>query len=145
MITDLTREERAELLAIADADDLIALGQRCLGHAGRDLQVLGSPETGLVMLQVREPVERVRFYIGELLVSKAEVVLDGTHGWAMRMGDDRVATLAAAICDAEVVAGGPYHDDVLALCLHTRPAAGFADADEWADLAPTVVDFEEMD
>lgn len=68
------------------------------------MTVLSGPEVGVVALQVREPIARERFYLGEALVTRAEVDLGGTRGWAMRMGSDRMATLAAAVLDAEASA-----------------------------------------
>ncbi|HSL58535.1 MAG TPA: phosphonate C-P lyase system protein PhnG, partial [Acidimicrobiales bacterium] len=104
--TTLTRERRAELLAAAPAESLIALAERCLAD-GTDPVVVAGPEVGMVMLTVREPVARERFHLGEVLVTRAEVELDGARGWAMRAGDDRLATLAAAVLDAEVEARRP--------------------------------------
>jgi alpha-D-ribose 1-methylphosphonate 5-triphosphate synthase subunit PhnG len=79
-----------------------------------------------------------------VLAVQAEVELGGARGWAMRLGDDRAATLAAAICDAEVQGGRPHAADVLALCGRVAARAAEAEAEEWARLAPTVVEFEEL-
>lgn len=140
----LTPERRAELLAAADPEPLIALAERCLDDGTRPVVVRG-PEVGMVMLTVREPVARERFHLGEVLVTRAEVELDGARGWSLRPGDDRLAALAAAVCDAEVEAGRPRSADVVALCRLTERARAEADAAEWAELGPTAVSFEELD
>jgi alpha-D-ribose 1-methylphosphonate 5-triphosphate synthase subunit PhnG len=62
----------------------------------------------------------------------------------MRLGDDRTAALAAAICDAEVQAGRPRAADVVDLCGRVAAREAAADAQEWARIAPTVVEFEEL-
>ena len=62
----------------------------------------------------------------------------------MRLGTDRVATLAAAVCDAVAAAGGALAQDVDLLCATTeRRRAERRDA-EWDEIAPTVVSFEEL-
>lgn len=140
----LGRERRCELLAAADVDGLVALAERCLDD-GADVTVLAGPDVGTVALQVREPIVGERFFVGDALVTRAEVALDGARGWSMRMGSDRVATLAAAVLDAEVEARRPRAAEVVDLCLATEQALAAADHAEWADLAPTEVQFEELD
>ncbi|MFZ2177125.1 MAG: phosphonate C-P lyase system protein PhnG [Rhodococcus sp. (in: high G+C Gram-positive bacteria)] len=137
------RERVAELLAAATEDELVALADACLAD-GAELEVLTAPEIGSVAAQVREPIVYDHFFLGDVLACRAEVTLDGVRGWAMRMGDNRAATLAAAVCDAEVQAGRPHGAQVLALCARVEEARELAEGDEWAQLAPTVVQFEEL-
>jgi alpha-D-ribose 1-methylphosphonate 5-triphosphate synthase subunit PhnG len=137
-------EERSELLAAAEPADLVALAERCLDRYGEP-QLLIAPETGLVMLQVREPVQRERFHLGEVVVTRAEVHLAGHRGWSMRLGRDRLAALAGAVCDAAANAGGPLAAEVDALCERTRDALATLEAETWADLVATTVAFEELD
>lgn len=139
-----SREQRAELLAAADRLELVELAEACLEVHGEPT-LLVAPETGLVMVQVREPVCDERFHAGEVLVTRAEVDLAGHRGWAMRMGNDRVATLAAAICDAVAESGGARADDVRELCLATARRIAAEYASESAELAATTVSFEELD
>ncbi|CAN5869117.1 hypothetical protein BH24ACT3_BH24ACT3_08350 [soil metagenome] len=138
-----TREHRTELLAVAAPDALTDLADRCLSD-GATPTVLAGPEVGMVMLSVREPVARERFYLGEVLVTRAEVELADARGWAMVMGRDRLGALAAAICDAEVEAGRPRAGEVVELCAATEADRARADATEQAELAPTEVRFEEL-
>ena len=137
------REGRAGLLALAGSAELVALADGCLADGVR-LTVLVAPEVGCVATEVLEPVGRERFLLGDVLACRAEVELAGSRGWAMRLGDDRVAVLAAAVCDAEVEAGRPMAAAVEALCRRVADRVAEADAAEWAALAPTVVAFEEL-
>jgi len=73
------------------------------------------------------------------------IYLAGHRGWCMRLGRDRLAALAGAVCDAVANAGGPLAHDVAELCRRARDAQATADAETWADLAPTTVAFEELD
>ncbi|QNG20615.1 phosphonate metabolism protein PhnG [Rhodococcus triatomae] len=138
-----TRERVAELLAAAAENDLVELADECLSD-GAQFAVLAAPEIGSIAAQVREPIMHHRFFLGDVLACRAEVSLDGTRGWAMRMGDNRVATLAAAVCDAEVTAERPRADRIRQLCARIERDRELADRDEWAALAPTVVQFEEL-
>ncbi|MGH3984780.1 MAG: phosphonate C-P lyase system protein PhnG, partial [Pseudonocardiaceae bacterium] len=98
-----TREQRAALLAAAEPAELIALADELLAD-GDDAEVLVAPEVGCVTAQVREPVAAQRFLLGDVLTVRAEVAVGGIRGWAMRLGDDRAAVLAAAVCDARAEA-----------------------------------------
>lgn len=140
----ITPEQRAELLAAADACAVIELAEACLVVHG-DPVVVQAPEVGLVMLQVREPVCEERFHLGEVVVTRAEVVLAGQRGWAVRLGTDRTAALGAAVCDAVAAAGAELAPDVIELCLVTSRSRSVVAADEWRELLTTEVHFEELD
>ncbi len=130
---------------------MIELSERILGTPGvtEALTVLHRPETGTVVLQVREPVCRERFYLGEVVVTRAEVAIAGSRGWAMRMGADRMSTLAAAVCDAIAATDrDEWHHlavEVAELCVRTGDRRASELDREWADLAPTAVAFEALD
>lgn len=144
MITHVySRERITELLAAAPAHELVELADACLSD-GAELAVLTSPEVGSVAARVREPIAHDHFFLGDVLACRAEVSLAGARGWAMRMGDNRAATLAAAICDAEVHGERPQADRIRQLCARVEENHHLAEADEWARLAPTVVQFEEL-
>ncbi|GHJ36988.1 hypothetical protein Sm713_25970 [Streptomyces sp. TS71-3] len=131
------------MLARADRDELIASADACLAD-GAQVRILVAPEVGCITAQVREPVLAQRFVAGDVLACRAEVELAGHRGWAMRLGDDRAAVLAAAVLDAEVQAERPGAEEVDALCRRVALRLERRDAEEWAELAPTVVEFEEL-
>lgn len=139
--SELGREERAALLAIAETDELVALADAVLARGGR-LDVLRSPRVGCVATQVVEPVAGERFLLGDVIACEAEVALDDVRGWAMRLGDERAAVLAAAVCDAAALMDAAAEVD--ALCARVAAREADRDAAEWAALAPTVVEFEEL-
>ncbi|MEV0186723.1 phosphonate C-P lyase system protein PhnG [Streptomyces sp. NPDC050625] len=141
----LTRERRCELLAAATHEEIVPLAERLLADgAVPEPTVVKAPETGMVMLQVREPVEETRFYLGEVLVTECSVDLDGTPGWCMRSGDDRVAALAGALLDAAAAAELPAIAEIDALCAAVAERLARADAAEWAEVTATTVKFEEL-
>ncbi|GAA5039648.1 phosphonate C-P lyase system protein PhnG [Actinopolymorpha pittospori] len=140
---EMTREEICAELNQAESGDVIALAAACV--AGDAALVITRPPTvGTVVTQVREPVAEQRFILADVLACQAEVTLHGHQGWAMRMGSDRMATLAAAICAAEFEANGPYAAEIVALCHAGRQRRKENRSAEWERLAPTIVEFEEI-
>jgi hypothetical protein len=87
---DISREQRTEILASADPDSIQRLSEIALSYAfvSESLVVTKKPETGLVMMQVREPVCKERFYLGEIAATRAEVLVNNEKGWAIRLGTD---------------------------------------------------------
>lgn len=139
-----TTETRAELLSAATPEELTELAERLMSAGLDGLTVVKPPKTGLVVMQVREPVAEERFFLGEVLVTECTVDLDGALGWSMREGDDRVAALAGAVLDAVVAAAHPAADDVRALCDRVAARRDAARVAEWAEIASTVVEFEDL-
>ena len=50
-------DRRAELLAVADGIAVREVAERCLQRLGEPV-IITPPETGIVMMQVREPIVR---------------------------------------------------------------------------------------
>jgi len=134
---------RAELLAVAEESELVALADRCLEGAP-GTRVIGPPTVGTIPLCVREPVVGDRFILADVLATQAEVEHRGQRGWAVRLGDDAAATLAAAICDAEAASGAGLAREVDLLCRRTERSRADEAAREWAELARTEVHFQEL-
>ena len=138
------RTRRSELLARADSEELTLLADELIADHGRPTVTL-VPEIGLVMMQVREPVARQRFHLGEVVVTRAEVDWHGVTGWAMRIGTDRSATLAAALCDAAAEIDIRSQDRVDSLCAAVEERERARSDREWSELLTTRVAFEELD
>ena len=137
-------EERAELLAAANEELLVTLADNLIEIHG-DPSVIAPPETVLVAFDVREPVEDIRFRVGDVIVSRAEVEIAGVPGWGVRPGDDHLGAIAAAICAAVGDAGLNGSEDVDTLCQQIAAERSAADLAEWAQIAATRVQFEELD
>jgi phosphonate C-P lyase system protein PhnG len=145
------RERRSELLARATPELVRELAEQALGltEVSKELTVTQPPQTGLVMMQVREPVCKERFYLGEVVTTRAEVALGETRGWSMRLGSDKQTALGAAICDVVAELGDARTDglatQIEALCDRTEYRLSQESALEWSEIAKTIVDFEELD
>jgi alpha-D-ribose 1-methylphosphonate 5-triphosphate synthase subunit PhnG len=137
----MTREERFEALAIAWPDRLIALADRVLETL--QIEVTRGPSVGLLMVRHEEPVQRLTFNLVEVTVTEAEVLAGNERGYAMIMGRDPEHALAAAIVDVAIELGHPITSEaelMLKSAIHHEQRAW---KDEWADVAPTTVRFEE--
>ncbi|MDR2182002.1 MAG: phosphonate C-P lyase system protein PhnG [Treponema sp.] len=88
----------SRISAFADSALLRSLAEQAA--EGREAALLKGPENTMVLLQIREPVRRGRFYLGELLAAHCVVELDGVRGAAVMMGDDLEKVRAAALLDA---------------------------------------------
>jgi alpha-D-ribose 1-methylphosphonate 5-triphosphate synthase subunit PhnG len=138
-IADIT-----EVLATAEATELMETAEDLIAIFG-DPTILTPPETGLVMMVIREPVCEERFHLGEVVVTRAEVTIAGFRGWAMRLGNDRIAALAAAICEAIGRSDLPQRALVDRLCERTASRQAAFLATEWQQLSATEVRFEELE
>lgn len=140
--TDSERDVRVGLLSRADRDALIQTADACLREL--DVSLVSGPQLGTVLLQVREPVERRRFYLGDVLATEARLRLGEHEGWALRLGDDPEATVAAAVCDAAFYAGADHRAAIVELCARTQAELAAQREAELADIAATAVEFEEV-
>lgn len=142
MREDVDRNDRFEVLAQGEADPLLTLAEEVLATAAVD--VVLAPRVGMLMLRLREPVQSAVYNAGEVVVTEARVACGEGQGYAMRLGWQPEATLAAAVLDAAVEAGHPLRERILALLAALRAAEAARQAAAWREVAPTRVAFEEM-
>ena len=95
----------SRICAYADGALLRPLAEKAA--EGREAALLKGPEKTIVLLQVREPVRKSRFYLGELLAAHCVVELGGVRGAAVLMGDDLDKARDAAVLDAALYGGFP--------------------------------------
>ncbi|WP_029088052.1 phosphonate C-P lyase system protein PhnG [Brevibacterium album] len=138
-----TREEWGRLLAAVPPELLTPLADRAIAAAA-EFSVVRAPRVGTIVAQVREPLERRRFILGDVVAAVAEVRLDGTSGWAMRLGRETEAVLAQAVLDAELAAEGVLSEAIGSLLTEVDERQRRERARTWAKLAPTIVEFEEV-
>jgi alpha-D-ribose 1-methylphosphonate 5-triphosphate synthase subunit PhnG len=140
----MKRGRRAGLLSRSDRETLVGLANSIL-DISTTTTVLVEAEVGTIALQVRDPIENQRFKPADILVTRAAVDVDGTPGWAMRIGSDRLAAMAAAVCDAAAAGGHSLTASVDRLCEETASTVAELHAREWREVAPTIVAFDELD
>jgi alpha-D-ribose 1-methylphosphonate 5-triphosphate synthase subunit PhnG len=77
------------------------------------ITVIKEPAKSLAMIRMREPVKESLFYLGEVIVCEASVLLGQTKGTAVTMGDDFEKVMDMAVLDAAVNAGIIQEEDAL--------------------------------
>lgn len=85
----------SEILAETDEETLA----RLLEWLPDDLEIVGAPREGIVLMTRREGLGE-RFHLGEVLASNCRVRLRGVEGWGATLGDDPRRALVAATLDA---------------------------------------------
>jgi len=90
-------ERRTELLARANADDVREVAERCILSLGEPI-IITPPETGIVMLQVREPVVWERFHLGEVVVTRAAADVSLSPPWSRERVKLAALSGGVAVC-----------------------------------------------
>jgi len=86
------------ILSRAPAEEVKRFADALIPQLG-DIEVLHN-RTGLAMLPMRDPVEGITFYLGEVLIAEAHVSLGESEGYAACLGRDVEHALAMALIDA---------------------------------------------
>lgn len=93
----MNRREWSAILAAASTDDVKRIAQTIQDHY--EIKILKEPQKTLVMVKVRESVQKSLFYLGEVLATECMVVVDGIKGASVMAGDDFEKCMAAAVID----------------------------------------------
>lgn len=137
------RSDRFERIAACDETVLARFANQIL-DSDPPLTILQEPKPQLLMQQVREPVEHRLFNLGEVVVTPAEVELDGERGFAMQPGKAERAALSGAIVDA-AVAGGHATDAMIDALEAAAERREEERTREWSESRHTAVEFETME
>ncbi|WP_436903459.1 phosphonate C-P lyase system protein PhnG [Halovenus halobia] len=138
------RSDRFELIAACEAETLAGFANKIL-EEDPPLSVRQEPRPQLLMQQVREPVERRPFNLGEVLVTPAEVKLADAHGFAMAPGKAERAALSGAIVDAAVAGGHELTPTIVEKLKETDARKREQRRKEWAESKHTAVEFNTME
>ncbi len=138
------RSDRFELIAKCDAETLAQHANAVL-DGDPSISFLQEPRPQLLVQQVREPVERRPFNLGEVVVTPAEVAVNGEQGFAMRMGKAERAALSGAIVDAAVAGGHELTPTITDSLADAGRRTRQDRAEDWAETKHTQVVFETME
>lgn len=144
-----SREETCAIAAqMADAE-IVSLVNSLIdaGDIG-SLERVREAQVGTVQLQVREPICHERFILADALVTIAEVIVDGSVGWAMRLGANIEAATAAAVLDgwlADHTDGAPTKKRVIDSLLSAQRRDSYERNVMQQEVLATAIEFEELD
>jgi len=110
----------------------------------QDISIRKPPKTGLLMMAVKDSFD-TDFYLGEILVTEAEVEWRGKTGYAMVMDDEPERALLAASIDA-IMQGDDLDlkEKIKELLLKQIEKINSIRAKESTLIAKTKVSFESM-
>ncbi|MGL4346364.1 MAG: phosphonate C-P lyase system protein PhnG [Cellulosilyticaceae bacterium] len=94
----MKRRERTQILIESSPRLAQELASEILGKY--QLKVLEEPSHGLTMVKVRESAKKQVFYLGEVLVTEAKVMLEGALGLGIVQGNHSELAYHLAIIDA---------------------------------------------
>ncbi len=137
----MIREERFEIIAISRKEVILPLGEKvreCL-----EVKVI-KQNTALVMMQAIDSVEKEIFNLGEVLVSEAEVEINGEMGYSQILGDDTEKALIGAILDAVCEIKHFLKEKVIKMLNQEKIYYKKEKAQEYAKIKSTKVEFEAM-
>jgi len=143
MVDPHDRTERFELIAACEQSALVAHADAVVEDA--TVEVLQAPTPQLVMQRVVEPVNHQPFNLGEVVVTAAEVALDGAQGFAMVPGKAEKPALSGAVVDAAIESGHPRADAMIETLGADATERERARREQWARRKRTAVDFDEME
>lgn len=125
--------------------DDIFIKQMLQTIAEEDIEILKEPETGLLMMTVKDSFD-TDFYLGEILVTESEVQYNGKRGYAMVIGDDPEQALVMASIEA-ILSGNDNNklkQQITKLVLSQKEEIAVAQKREERLIAKTRVSFETM-
>jgi alpha-D-ribose 1-methylphosphonate 5-triphosphate synthase subunit PhnG len=135
------RNDRFELIAACEGATLARFADDILA-GDPSLSVLQEPRPQLVMQRVREPVQHRPFNLGEVVVTPAEVRLDGSRGFAMRPGKAERGALSGAVVDAAVAGGHPKTEEIVDALARAGAEHDRDRRREWSRSRHTAVEFD---
>ena len=144
MVDPHDRSDRFELIAACEEATLARFANDVL-EDDPPLSVRQEPRPQLLMQQVREPVQRRPFNLGEVVVTPAEVELDGARGFAMLPGKAERGALSGAIVDAAVAGDHEETPEIVAGLAEVADRRREQQRTAWAESKHTAVEFETME
>ncbi|MCU6732269.1 phosphonate C-P lyase system protein PhnG [Diplocloster agilis] len=94
----MTKKEITTILARATKEEVVKIAAPV--REAYPVQIMKQPQKTLVMVKVRESIQRSLFYLGEVLACECMVMVNGVKGSSILAGDDFDKVLAAAVIDA---------------------------------------------
>lgn len=109
------------------------------------VKVIQEPESGLVMLKVRETSQKSLFYPGEVLVTECKVQIEGTIGIGIVTGDQQDLAYNLAVIDAAFEADLPETNGWMEALENEEKVIEEQRAAANQSILKTKVNFETMD
>lgn len=139
----MTRRQRTELMASCDSDFLKKLAS--IVEKEHDIQTIEEPNSGMVMLKMRENAKKHLFYLGELFVTECKVMINGQIGLGILQGAHKKKALYMAIVDAAYNAQSSVVTSLNRLLENEKTTIHHRKRQSVETILKTKVDFETLD
>ncbi|OPL08846.1 MAG: hypothetical protein AVO33_07975 [delta proteobacterium ML8_F1] len=139
----MKRKQRTEILIHCPTKVLRELSEAVESHHA--IKILEEPNSGLVMVKMRETAMKTKFFLGEVLVTECKVLLGETLGLGILRGSHKKRAYYLAVIDAAFNAD---IDEIEGLRERIREESGriqILQGRERQQILKTKVDFETLD
>lgn len=111
----------------------------------QSIDLLESPNEGLVLIQIQESSARTRFYLGEALITEAKVRIKDAVGIGIVMGHQPVLAEHLAIIDAALRANPAWIERWMERLLAAEHDQSQTRDQHWGRIQETRVSFDTME
>ncbi len=139
----LTRKKRTEIMSECEAQDIKNLSK--LVEENHEVKILEKPNSGLVMVKMRESAQKHLFYLGEVFVTECKVTLGGAVGLGITRGAHLKKAYFMAVVDAAYNAQIPEIQKLDRKIKDLGEKVALQRAKNTALILKTKVDFETLD
>ena len=139
----IVRKKRTEIMAKCEAKELKELSRLVEEH--HNVKVLEKPNSGLVMVKMRESAQKHLFYLGEVLVTECKVTIGDVIGLGIIQGVHLKKAYFMAVVDAAYSADVPEVKKLDKMLYALDEKVKERTAKETARILKTKVDFETLD
>ncbi|MEM6843736.1 MAG: phosphonate C-P lyase system protein PhnG [Bacteroidota bacterium] len=108
------------------------------------IKVTKPPTIALTMIRAQDSVEAQEFYLGEALMTEAEVVIDGITGIGLCLGDEPQRAYCMAVVDALLQGSSAFKQEIEQFLKEEEAAILRQEQQEQAQILRTQVDFKLM-
>lgn len=99
---------------LTDADGTVLRRWADRVAATAEIQVVEEPAAALVHMQARDGARGVPFFLGEVLITRCRVLVNGAVGFGTALGEDAERSLCTAILDGALQIGHPLGAEIAA-------------------------------
>ncbi|MGE4273486.1 MAG: phosphonate C-P lyase system protein PhnG [Desulfitobacterium sp.] len=138
----MKRKRRTEILLNSPRQLAEGLAQEIL--SSYSVNTIEDPNSGLVMVKVRETAKRELFFLGEVLITECKVMISGCLGIGMTQGQDAELAYYLGIIDAAYNLGLPETEAWAEPLLAAESALQEKRQTHHAKILKTKVNFETM-
>lgn len=109
------------------------------------VKVIQEPQTGLMMVKMRESSQKKLFYLGEILVTECKVQIGGVLGMGIIQDDKPEMAYHLAVIDAAYNSNLKETEKWEVILMEEEKKIQAQEASEMANILKTKVNFETMD